>query len=109
MLCKEDNIRAHYECTAARTFDFVWSKEKNLKLQINQQHTGKIDIQHQQQILMIASGVKYTVVRVLSVSVHGIQVSAHLDISKIFGRYLDIQQRFIKLRMKHTDLQNSEQ
>ena len=31
-----------------RTFDFVWSKEKNLKLQINQQHTGKkIDIQHQ--------------------------------------------------------------
>ena len=43
---------------------------------------------------------KYTVVRVLSVSVHGIQVSAHVDISKIFGRYLDIQQRFIKLRMK---------
>ena len=31
-----------------RTFDFVWSKEKNLKLQINQQHTGKkIDIQQQ--------------------------------------------------------------
>ena len=45
--------------TCRRTFDFVWSKEKNLKLQINQQHTGKIDIKHQQQILMIASGVKY--------------------------------------------------
>ena len=69
--------------TCRRTFDFVWSKEKNLKLQINQQHTGKIDIKHQQQI----DDCKWCEIRSCVFSVGYKSVPMYLDISQIFFGY----------------------